>query len=550
MCQVLAAVVVLFIIVTDAEKSSVIKTKCPLEAQGKEISPSVPALLPVLDVKDPQFDVVIVVTDNLTKLTDNLAILREPLENYSQIDKAFDKQPVLIKTEVVPSGRLIYSSTGPLDRDQDDVRRFADAATAGIKRALSAGCKTPLFVRPIDDSFEHAGIVAALAVLQSLYVPLELREAGTKPKVEKLGIWCNNIEGITKGIGLLNALENGRIVARDIGGSDPERMSAPKVEEYINETFKDTSVIVNVIGDVPTLIKEYPLLAAVNRAANVVERHRARLIFLEYKGSGNITKTLFIVGKGITYDTGGADIKAGGVMAGMHRDKCGAAAAAGFLKVLSILKPANLRVVAGLSMVRNSVGEESYVADEIITSRAGVRVRVGNTDAEGRMVMADVLCRMKELAVDAVNPQLFTIATLTGHAIRAMGPEYSIIMDNGPARNLSTAQKVQSSGEKIGDPFEISTIRREAGIDFEFHKGKSEYEDVLQSNNHPSTMTNRGHQTPSAFLIMASGLDKHGKDSSQPLPYSHIDIAGSSGPFPGLPTGSPIVALTASFVLE
>jgi leucyl aminopeptidase len=69
---------------------------------------------------------------------------------------------------------------------------------------------------------------------------------------------------------------------------------------------------------------------------------------------------------------------------------------------------------------------ECYVADEIITSRAKVRVRVGNTDAEGRMVMTDVLCYMKEQAREEVNPHLFTIATLTGHSIRAMGPHYSV----------------------------------------------------------------------------------------------------------------------------
>lgn len=57
----------------------------------------------------------------------------------------------------------------------------------------------------------------------------------------------------------------------------------------------------------------------------------------------------------------------------------------------------------------------------------------------------------------------------------------------------------------MGDVFEVSTIRRE---DYEFHKGKSEYEDILQCNNLPSSATPRGHQTPAAFLIMASGLDK------------------------------------------
>lgn len=61
------------------------------------------------------------------------------------------------------------------------------------------------------------------------------------------------------------------------------------------------------------------------------------------------------------------------------------------------------------------------------------------------------------------------------------------------------------AGEVLGDLFEVSTIRRE---DYEFHKGKSEYEDILQSNNLPSSATPRGHQAPAAFLIMASGLDK------------------------------------------
>ena len=69
-------------------------------------------------------------------------------------------------------------------------------------------------------------------------------------------------------------------------------------------------------------------------------------------------------------------------MAGMSRDKCGAAVVAGFLHSVSILKPKGLKVVGAMAMVRNSVGANCYVADEIITSRAGVRIRVGNTDAE------------------------------------------------------------------------------------------------------------------------------------------------------------------------
>ena len=109
-------------------------------------------------------------------------------------------------------------------------------------------------------------------------------------------------------------------------------------------------------------------------------------------------------------------------MAGMSRDKCGAADVAGVLRVVSLLKPKNIKVIGAMAMVRNSVGSNAYVADEIITSRAGVRLRVGNTDAEGRMAMVDVLAHAKEKALNEVNPHLMTIATLTGHAVMAVGP--------------------------------------------------------------------------------------------------------------------------------
>ena len=226
-------------------------------------------------------------------------------------------------------------------------------------------------------------------------------------------------------------------------------------------------------------------------------------------------------------------------MAGMHRDKCGSAAVAGFFQTVAQLQPKNTRVLGAMAMVRNSIGPNGYVADEIITSRAGVRIRIGNTDAEGRMAMVDFVAHFKEqvLKENLVNPSIFTIATLTGHCCLAFGDNYSAIMDNGPARELKTAETIQSAGHEIGDPFEISTIRRE---DYEFNVGKSEYEDILQCNNAPSSQTARGHQMPAAFIIQVSGLDKHGLDSTKPIPFSHIDIAGSSGPFPGVPTGAPI----------
>lgn len=217
------------------------------------------------------------------------------------------------------------------------------------------------------------------------------------PKIDHLGIHAEDGSDLSELVKLAQALNSGVSVARDIGDADPERMAPPKVQEYVERIFKDSCVKVTVISNPEELTKEYPLFAAVNRAASVVERHQGRIIFLEYNppDPSKVKETLLVVGKGVTYDTGGADIKAGGIMAGMSRDKCGAAAVGGFMQVVKELQPDNVRVVAAMSMVRNSVGSNCYVADEVIRARSGVLVRVTNTDAEGRMIMADVLCKVR-----------------------------------------------------------------------------------------------------------------------------------------------------------
>lgn len=451
----------------------------------------------------------------------------------------------------LPSKRFVYAPTGLICPDYDDVRSFADAAKKGVSRALKAGIKSPLLVVPNYERFKQVELVTVLGALEELYVPIMVREDAPK-KLEKpktLGVFLEDKNRTSTTVKLANAIEAGRFVARDIGGGDPERMAPPRVEKYVTDVFGSGSgVKIEVLAGTQFFEKEYPLFAAVNRAASVIERHQGRIIFLTYEPQDvkNVKETLMFVGKGVTYDTGGADIKAGGVMAGMSRDKCGAAAVAGFMKVVAELKPQHVKVVAALCMVRNSVGENCYVSDEVVTARSGVRVRVGNTDAEGRMAMADALCRMKELASNTPNPRLFTVATLTGHAVLAVG-NYSICQDNGPAREDLNARKLQDAGAVIGDPFEISTMRRE---DLAFHKAKSVGDDLLQCNNAPSSRTPRGHQTPGAFLLLAAGLEKHGLTAALPVKYSHLDIAASAGDLPHEPTGAPIAALVARFIAD
>eukprot|EP00914_Ancora_sagittata_P010908 GHVO01021330.1.p1 GENE.GHVO01021330.1~~GHVO01021330.1.p1 ORF type:complete len:521 (+),score=38.72 GHVO01021330.1:105-1667(+) len=500
-------------------------------------------------LQDAQFDGVVVISDSAEHLQgDTLSSIYSAVSSHKKIDNS-ESDVVVLSCPGVPSGRLVYCPTGPVTRDYDDVRSFGEAAVRAVKRAISAGCRKPLVVGLNHERYSLSARVTILGALDALYTPLEVREScpDRASKADQVGVLLPGLKDSDLEVKILHALTVGRTVYKDIGGSDPERSAPPAVADYVTEIFKSTCIKVNVISDCSVLEQEYPLMAAVNRASKVVPRHHARLIFLEYVGEGTIDSTLMLVGKGVTYDTGGADLKVGGAMAGMSRDKCGAAFVAGFFQTLSMLKPKGIKVMGAMCMVRNSIGSDCYVSDEIITSRAGVRCRIGNTDAEGRMAMGDVLCHMKEKAANEINPQIFTIATLTGHVIRAYSEAYSAVVPNGPAKEKGIPDLLFKSGEKSGEPFEISTLRRE---DYALHEAKSEYADCIQANTKPSTMTNRGHQTPAAFLSMASGLAQHGCDSSAPLPYAHLDIAGSAGSFPQPPTGAPLVAMAHAYLLD
>jgi leucyl aminopeptidase len=498
----------------------------------------VPELLAASDLHDSRFDALILIAAHPTT---GQAAVDGVIARAQQLDRRVGREAQLIPAEVA-GGRLIYAPTGPLDRDYDDVRRVTDAAARGMKLARDAGAERPLLWVSGAARFPHAEPSALLAALAATWEPLEGREAGRKQAVTRVGLLGAQAADSVRQV---RALEHGRSLARDLCGTEPERMRPEAFAAEVVDAFMDSKVAVRVIEDLDTLGYQYPLLTAVARASLAVERHRPRVIALEYVGEGPIERTLLLAGKGLTYDTGGSDVKVGGHMAGMSRDKGGAAAVVGLLRAISELAPPRLRVVAELGVLRNSTGPDAYVSDEILTSHAGVRVRVGNTDAEGRLVLADLLSHLRRAALDAVDPHLFSLATLTSHAHRAVGP-YSIALDNGPARRRNVARALAEHGEAWGEPFELSRLRRE---DFAFIAPRSSAEDVLSANTLPSALTARGHQYPAAFVTVASGLDKHGGDSERPLPFTHIDLGGSAtedGDWQfGRPTAAPIVALAA-----
>ena len=476
------------------------------------------------------------------------ADIQAVITGAASIDQRIGTETVLIHASQLPGQRLVLAPTGRLDRDYDDVRCFSDVAKQAMLQAKAAGSRKPLvWVQPQTDArYQHALEVVYLAMAQALWQPLEGREARgelTVEPVQRIGL----IGATDTVASFVQATEAGRRVARDLCGTEPERMTPRRFADYCVETFKDSAVSVKVETDVDTLVAEYPLLMAVARSSLMVERHKPAVIRLEYVGEGEITQTLLFAGKGLVYDTGGADLKVNGAMAGMSRDKGGAAAVAGFMQTVAALKPAGLRVVAEIGAVRNSIGSDAFVADEIITSHAGVRVRIGNTDAEGRLVLADLLSHLHQDAQTAVNPTLFTVATLTGHAARAVGP-YTALVANGAAQSRQLSRQLADVGDLWADPHEVSTSRRE---DFAFIRPRTCADDVLSCNNAASSVTARGHQFPMAFLVVASGLAQD-SGSRNGIPYLHIDIAGSgvdgSDWQHGKPSAAPVASLAAYYL--
>lgn len=467
-------------------------------------------------------------------------VLRTAVEGQLAADPELGRgQTAVVACAEAPGGRLILAPTGDLGHWTEDVRRYSEAVAGGVLRAISCGARAPALAIVPDQAqrFGRTHLVAAATAAAAAWRHPQLRNDESAADQ----FWLIGDGFDAESLQRAAAMEIGRALARDLTGGDPEFTAPEGFAAICEAAFAGSAVTVEVDRDTDKICSENPLLGAVARASLAIERHHPRIVKLTYDGGDG--PRYFFAGKGVTYDTGGADLKVGGSMAGMSMDKGGAAGVAGFFATLAAAKPKGFKATAWLGCVRNSIGADAYVADEIMESRGGVRVVIGNTDAEGRMVLGDMLAAMRADAESAGNAVMFSVATLTGHVGRAYGP-YASVMANGAAVEGDWPRRLQQAGELFGDPFEWSVIRRE---DYDMIAPKSAGGPLLQCNSSPSVSTPRGHQFPFCFLERVSGLDRHDLGAEVRVPYMHLDIAFSvahkGGPFDGRPSGAPVPAL-------
>ncbi len=228
-------------------------------------------------------------------------------------------------------------------------------------------------------------------------------------------------------------------------------------------------------------------------------RHEQQFIHMHYTPSGAKSRTVAIIGKGITFDSGGLDLKPAASMLEMKGDMAGAAAILAVMRAISIIKP-DVEVHGIIAACENMPNSAAYKPGDILTAMNGKTIEVDNTDAEGRLTLADALCYAENLKPDAI----IDIATLTGACCVALGKVASGLLGNNAELIAKLRDCAKAAGEYL---WEMPMY------DEYFDDLKSDIADFKNSGS-------RYGGTSAAALFL--------KNFVRETPWAHIDIAGTS----------------------
>lgn len=235
---------------------------------------------------------------------------------------------------------------------------------------------------------------------------------------------------------LLEAIAAGEVLTRDLINTPAEDMGPDALEAAARALADEMGAKIDVISGDDLLTQNLPLIHTVGRAA----ARAPRLIDI---GWGDKGPRLTLVGKGVCFDTGGLNLKPGSSMGLMKKDMGGAATVLGLARMIAALDlPLRLRVL--IPAVENAVSGPAFRPGDVLTSRKGLSVEVNNTDAEGRLVLADALA-----LADEGDPGLtISMATLTGAARVAVGPDLAPFY----ASDEADAEALTRAGAEAADP--------------------------------------------------------------------------------------------------
>ena len=377
------------------------------------------------------------------------------------------------------------------DNSSDNIR---SAAAAVIKSLKTSNYKSASFAVEKNNIKE---VVEGLIL--GGYEFNKYKTKNKKSKLKNIYLTCNDVAPLKELFEESVIIADATCYTRDIVNIAPDDLNPPSFAKLAKKLARNNSLECTILGEKELKKEKCNAMLAVGRASC----HGTKLLHLAYKPK-NPKKIISLVGKGLTYDSGGLSLKPATSMVTMKMDKAGACAVLGIIKAVSELK-LDIEVHAFVGAVENMIGGNAYKPDDVLKSRKGDTIEVRNTDAEGRLVLADVL----DYAQEKVQADyLFDFATLTGACMVALGQYTTGVMGHSNRLRHDISKASSKAGELT------------ASLPFNKHlkkQLKSEIADICNISNKPYG----GAIT--AGLFLDNFIQEQNKNR-----WLHFDIAGSA----------------------
>jgi leucyl aminopeptidase len=411
-----------------------------------------------------------------------------------------------VKAPVVAAVGLGAPADGDAGRAPaaESLRRAAGSAARALAGAASIALVLPLADReePGEDELSAGVRAVAEGALLGAY-----RFAGYKSKpsttrrdpVRRVLVHVPDAGAKSAKAALKRSGVLGTAVARtrDWINTAPNDLRPPQFAEQVAAAAAEASLDVSVLDEKALAKQGYGGILAVGLGSSAAPR----MVRMAYEPAG-ATRRIALVGKGITFDTGGVSIKPTAGMWEMKSDMSGAAAVAATMLVVAQLRP-KVAVVAYAPMAENMVSGSAYRPGDVVRMYNGQQVEVLNTDAEGRMILGDAIARACEDEPD----YLLEVSTLTGGQVIALGKRISGVMGTP-----ELCERVRDAGERAGEPAWPMPLPEDVrkGMD-------SDVADISQVN---AGMDRAGHMLQGGVFLS--------EFVTEGVQWAHIDIAGPS----------------------
>ena len=348
------------------------------------------------------------------------------------------KQTAILYTkDAITAPRLAVVGMGK--SDEFDAEKAREAAGEIACQLRDLGVKTIAIPTPSDAPPEMIQ-AATEGSLLALYQFNQHKTEGLDDvkELDAITFLVSDEDGISTleaAVALGSAIARGTMLARDLSNQPGNKLTPTILAEKAQEVADGTGLTCEIFDLAKLKEKGFGTLIAVAQGS----QEEPRFITLEYIPDGEKRETVVYVGKGITFDSGGISLKPGRGMEEMKHDMSGAAAVLGAMQVIGSIKP-NLHVVGLIAASENMPSGTAIKPGDVVTSYSGKTVEIINTDAEGRLVLADALGYAGRYEPQAV----IDLATLTGAVIVALGNFTAGMM--GTDQDLMN--RLQAAGEK------------------------------------------------------------------------------------------------------